>query len=220
MYAHELISVAITPVRSSDSIQKLIDKMAEFRVNHLPIIDNKQYMGLVSDHDILEVHDHALPVAALSLSLYSPFVYEEQHIYDVIRLFYEQKLSLLPVLDANKNYKGLISINTIIEHLATLTSAKEPGGIIVLEVDNRNNSLSHIAQIVESDNAQILSSFVESFPDSTKLEITLKLNRTEISSIIASFLRYNYVVKATFNDIKSYDGTSDRYDQLMNYLDI
>jgi CBS domain-containing protein len=220
MYAHELISVAITPVRSSDSIQKLIDKMAEFRVNHLPIIDNKQYMGLVSDHDILEVHDHALPVSALSLSLYSPFVYEEQHIYDVIRLFYEQKLSLLPVLDANKNYKGLISINAIIEHLATLTSAKEPGGIIVLEVDNRNNSLSHIAQIVESDNAQILSSFVESFPDSTKLEITLKLNRTEISSIIASFLRYNYVVKATFNDIKSYDGTSDRYDQLMNYLDI
>jgi CBS domain-containing protein len=177
-------------------------------------------MGLVSDHDILEVSDHTLPTAALSLSLYSPFVFEEQHIYDVIRLFYEQKLSLLPVLDANKNYRGVISINTIIEHLATLTSAKDPGGIIVLEVDNRNNSLSHIAQIVESDNAQILSSFVESFPDSTRLEITLKLNRTEISSIIASFLRYNYVVKATFNDIKSYDGTSDRYDQLMNYLDI
>jgi acetoin utilization protein AcuB len=220
MYAHELISDAITPVRSSDSIQKVIDKMADFRVNHLPIIDNNQYMGLVSDHDILEIHDHALPAAALSLSLYSPFVFEEQHIYDVIRLFYEQKLSLLPVLDSNKNYKGVISINTIIEHLATLTSAKEPGGIIVLEVDNRNNSLSHIAQIVESDNAQILSSFVESFPDSTRLEITLKLNRTEISSIIASFLRYNYVVKATFNDIKSNDGTSDRYDQLMNYLDI
>jgi len=220
MYAHELISDAITPVRSSDSIQKVIDKMADFRVNHLPIIDNNQYMGLVSDHDILEIHDHTLPTAALSLSLYSPFVFEEQHIYDVIRLFYEQKLSLLPVLDSNKNYKGVISINTIIEHLATLTSAKEPGGIIVLEVDNRNNSLSHIAQIVESDNAQILSSFVESFPDSTRLEITLKLNRTEISSIIASFLRYNYVVKATFNDIKSNDGTSDRYDQLMNYLDI
>jgi acetoin utilization protein AcuB len=220
MYAHELISTAIIPVRSSDSIQKVIDKMAEFRVNHLPIIDNFQYVGLVSDHDILEIRDHSLPTAALSLSLYSPFVFEEQHIYDVIRLFYEQKLSLLPVLDSNKNFKGVISINTIIEHLATLTSAREPGGIIVLEVDNRNNSLSHIAQIVESDNAQILSSFVESFPDSTKFEITLKLNRTDISSIIASFLRYNYLVKATFNDIKSYDGSSDRYDQLMNYLDI
>lgn len=220
MNAHELISAGLTPVKSSDSIQKLIDKMAEFRVSHLPIVDYKQYMGLVSEHDILEVHDHNLPTAALSLSLYSPFVFEDQHIYDVIHIFNEQKLSLLPVLDTNKNYKGVISVNTIISHLATLTSAKERGGIIVLEVDNRNNSLSHIAQIVESDNAQILSSFVESFPDSTKLEITIKLNRTEISSIIASFLRYNYVVKATFNDVKSYDGTSDRYDQLMNYLDI
>jgi len=220
MNAHELISAGLTPVKSSDSIQKLIDKMAEFRVSHLPIVDYNQYMGLVSDHDILEVHDHNLPTAAISLSLYSPFVFEDQHIYDVIHIFNEQKLSLLPVLDTNKKYKGVISINTIISHLATLTSAKERGGIIVLEVDNRNNSLSHIAQIVESDNAQILSSFVESFPDSTRLEITIKLNRTEISSIIASFLRYNYVVKATFNDVKSYDGTSDRYDQLMNYLDI
>lgn len=220
MYAYEIISAAITSVSSSDSIQKVIDKMAEFRISHLPIVDNNHYMGLITDTDILEINDYSLPAAALSLSLYSPFVFEEQHIYDVIRLFYEQKLSVLPVLDVNKHYKGVICIHSIIEYLATLTTSKEPGGIIVLEVDNRNNSLSHIAQIVESDNAQILSSFVQSFPDSTKIEITLKLNRTDISSIIASFLRYNYVVKATFNDIKSDDRISDRYDQLMNYLDI
>ena len=220
MYAYELISDAIPPVRTSDTIQKIIDRMAEFRVNHLPIVDNNQYIGLISDFDLLDVHDHSLLAGQLILSLYRPFVSEGQHIYDVIRIFFEQKLSLVPVLDSNRNYKGSISINAIIEHLATVTSAKDPGGIIVLEVDNRNNSLSHIAQIVESDNAQILSSFVKSFPDSTRLEITLKLNRTEISSIIASFLRYDYHVKATFNDSKSDDGTSDRYDQLMNYLDI
>ena len=220
MYAHELISDAIPPVRSTDSIQKIIDSMAEFRVNHLPLVDDNQYIGLISDFDLLDVHDHSLLAGQLILSLYRPFVSEGQHIYDVIRIFFEQKLSLVPVLDSNRNYKGSISINAIIEHLATVTSAKDPGGIIVLEVDNRNNSLSHIAQIVESDNAQILSSFVKSFPDSTRLEITLKLNRTEISSIIASFLRYDYHVKATFNDSKSDDGTSDRYDQLMNYLDI
>jgi acetoin utilization protein AcuB len=220
MYAHELISDAIRPVRTADTIQKIIDRMAEFRVNHFPIVDGNQYIGLISDYDLLDEHDHSLLAGQLILSLYRPFVSENQHIYDVIRLLFEQKLSLVPVLDSNKNYKGSISINAIIEHLATITSANNPGGIIVLEVDNRNNSLSHIAQIVESDNAQILSSFVKSFPDSTRLEITLKLNRTEISSIIASFLRYDYHVKATFNDLKSDDGTTNRYDQLMNYLDI
>ncbi|HQT22379.1 MAG: CBS domain-containing protein [Sphingobacteriales bacterium 17-39-43] len=220
MFAHELISDSIPALRTSDTVQKVHERMAEFRVNHLPIVNDKQFLGLVSDEDLVEVQDSNAPVGSLSLALHNPFVYEEQHIYDVIRLFYEQKLSLVPVLDSNKNYKGLISINTMMEYVATITSVKEPGGIIILEITNRNNSLAHISQIVESDNAQILSSYVQSFPDSTKLEITLKLNRTDLSSIIASFLRYDYHVKATFNDTKSDDRTSDRYDQLMNYLDI
>ena len=220
MFAHELISDSIPALRTSDTVQKVHERMAEFRVNHLPIVNDKQFLGLVSDEDLIEVQDSGAPVGSLSLSLHNPFVYEEQHIYDVIRLFYEQKLSVVPVLDSNRNYKGLISINTMMEYIATITSVKEPGGIIILEITNRNNSLAHISQIVESDNAQILSSYVQSFPDSTKLEITLKLNRTDLSSIIASFLRYDYNVKATFNDTKSDDGTSDRYDQLMNYLDI
>ncbi len=220
MFAYELISDSIPALRTSDTVQKVQERMAEFRVNHLPIVNDKQFLGLVSDEDLVEVQESNAPVGSLSLSLHNPFVYEEQHIYDVIRLFYEQKLSVVPVLDSNKNYKGLISINTMMEYVATMTSVKEPGGIIILEITNRNNSLAHISQIVESDNAQILSSYVQSFPDSTKLEITLKLNRTDLSSIIASFLRYDYHVKATFNDTKSDDGTSDRYDQLMNYLDI
>jgi len=220
MYAQELISDSIPALRTSDTVQKVHERMAEYRVNHLPIVNDKQFLGLVSDEDLIEVQDTNAPVGSLSLSLHNPFVYEGQHIYDVIRLFYEQKLTLVPVLDTNNNYKGLISINTMMEYVATITSVKEPGGIIILEITNRNNSLAHISQIVESDNAQILSSYVQSFPDSTKLEITLKLNRTDLSSIIASFLRYDYHVKATFNDTKSDDGSSDRYDQLMNYLDI
>ena len=87
MYAYELISDAIPPVRTSDTLQKIIDRMAEFRVNHLPIVDNNQYIGLISDHDLLDAHDHSLLAGTLILSLYKPFVSEEQHIYDVIRLF-------------------------------------------------------------------------------------------------------------------------------------
>jgi acetoin utilization protein AcuB len=89
----------------------------------------------------------------------NPYVLEEQHIYDVIRLFYERQLSVVPVLNIKKDYMGLISINTMNEYFAKLTSVAEPGGIIVLEVDNKNNSLAHMSQVVESDNAQILSSY-------------------------------------------------------------
>lgn len=219
MLANELIADAIPPVHTSDTVQRVMDRMVEFRVRHLPIVNEQQFLGLVSENDLIEVSDYQTAIGALPLSLVNPYVREDQHIYDVIRLFYEQQLTVVPVLDARNNYLGVISIDIMTEYFAKLTSVSEPGGIIVLEIGNKNNSLAHMAQIVESDNAQILSSYVRTFPDSTKMEITLKVNKVDISAIIATFMRYEYNVKATFNNSGD-DDSQDRYDSLMNYLNV
>ena len=220
MYARDLISDAIPTLRTTDTVQRVLDRMAEFRVSHLPVVSNKEVLGLVAEEDLIEVPDYNAQVGSLDVNFRKYDIYEDQHVYDVIRLINEHHLTLVPVLDRQKNYLGLITLTTLTEYFATLTSIKEPGSIIVLEINNRDNSLAHVAQIVESENAQILSSYIKSYPDSTKLELTLKLNRTDVSGIVASFLRYDYTVKATFNDIKADEGNQDRYDQLMNYLDI
>jgi acetoin utilization protein AcuB len=220
MFAIELISDAIPPIHTSDSVQKVIDRMVEFRVRHLPIVNEEQFLGLVGENDLVEVTDYQTSIGALALSLVNPYVLEDQHIYDVIRLFYEQQLTVVPVLDVKKNYLGVISINAMNEYFARITSVAQPGGIIVLEINNKNNSLAHMAQIVESDNAQILSSYVVAQPDSTRMEVTLKVNKQDISAIIATFLRYEYDVKATFNHTGDNDNSRDRYDSLMNYLNL
>jgi len=220
MLAIELIANAIPPVHTSDSIQKVFDRMAEFRVSHLPIVNEDQFLGLVSEDDLIEEPDYNSPIGAIALSLVNPYVLEEQHIYDVIRLFYERQLTVVPVLNIKKDYLGLISINSMNEYFAKLTSVSEPGGIIVLEVDNKNNSLAHMSQVVESDNAQILSSYTRTFPDSTRMEVTLKVNKQDISNILATFQRYNYDVKATFNFTDHNDNSMDRFDSFMNYLNL
>ncbi|HTH83744.1 MAG TPA: CBS domain-containing protein [Mucilaginibacter sp.] len=220
MFAVELIADAIPPVHTSDSVQKVLDRMVEFRVRHLPIVNEEQFLGLLAESDILPETDSQTPIGALALSLVNPYVREDQHVYDVIRLFYEQKLSVVPVLDIKKNYLGIIPINAMNEYFATITSVSQPGGIIILDINNKNNSLAHMAQIVESDNAQILSSYVRTFPDSTRMEVTLKVNKQDISNILATFLRYEYDVKATFNHSDHNDNSMDRYDSLMNYLNL
>ncbi|SDD65430.1 CBS domain-containing protein [Mucilaginibacter pineti] len=220
MVAIELIADAIPPVHTSDPIQKVYDRMVEFRVRHLPIVNEDQFLGLIADDDMATESDLQTQVGALALSLVNPYVREDQHVYDVIRLFYERKLTVVPVLDAKQNYLGLITINDITEYFAKITSVAQPGGIIVLEINNKNNSLAHMAQIVESDNAQILSSYVQTFPDSTRMEVTLKVNKQDISTIIATFLRYEYDIKATFNNTDNNDNAKDRYDSLMNYLNL
>jgi len=194
--------------------------MIEFRVRHLPIVNEEQFLGLLAEDDFVGETNYQTQVGALALSLVNPYVLEDQHIYDVIRMFYERRITVVPVLDAKKNYLGLISINALTEYFAGLTSVEQPGGIIVLEINNKNNSLAHMAQIVESDNAQILSSYVRSYPDSTRMEVTLKVNKQDISAIIATFLRYEYTIKATFNHSGDNDNSRDRYDSLMNYLNL
>jgi len=220
MLAIELITDAVPPVNTSDSIQKVVDRMIEFRVRHLPIVNEEQFLGLLAEDDFVGETNYQTQVGALALSLVNPYVLEDQHIYDVIRMFYERRITVVPVLDAKKNYLGLISINALTEYFAGLTSVEQPGGIIVLEINNKNNSLAHMSQIVESDNAQILSSYVRSYPDSTRMEVTLKVNKQDISAIIATFLRYEYIIKATFNHSGDNDNSRDRYDSLMNYLNL
>jgi acetoin utilization protein AcuB len=220
MLALELISNIIPPLKTSDTVQKALDRMSEFKLYHLPIVNETQFLGLVAEHELIEVRDQQAPLGSLSLSIINPFVFEDAHIYDVIKLLNQLQLSLVPVLDLAKNYLGIISINGLLSYTSGIYALREPGGIIVLSIGNRNNSLAHMAQIVEADNAQILSSYVSSFPDSTRLEVTLKINKTELSSIISSFERYNYEVKAVFNNSQNDDSSTDRFNSFMNYLNV
>lgn len=220
MIAAELISDIIPPVKPTDTVERVYTLLTEFKVNELPVVDLDQFVGLIAEDDLIEISDEQLPVEDLSVLRINIFVRENQHIYDVIRTFNEHQVSVLPVLDMGNNYLGLINIQKLIDYFARFTSASEPGAIIVLEVGNRDNSLAQMAQIVESDQAQILSSYVNSLPGSAQLEVTLKINKKDVSSILSGFTRYNYTVKAVFNQAQVEDNAMNRYDLLMNYINL
>jgi CBS domain-containing protein len=195
--------------------------MEIFRVSHLPIVNNQDFLGLISDADIYDMNQPEEPIGNHALTLFKPYVEEEQHIFEVIGLASRLKLSVVPVLDSNKHFKGVITISDLIRHLAGISSMDQPGSIIVLELIERDYSLSQIAQIVESNNVKVLSMYITSPPESTKLEVTLKVNTSDLISVIRTFERYNYEVKTWVSDNDSMDRFySERYDLLMKYLNI
>ena len=87
MLAAELIADTIAPIHTSDSIQKAVDRMVEFRIRHLPIVNEDQFLGLLAENDLVGESDNQMPIGALALSLVNPYVREDQHIYDVITCF-------------------------------------------------------------------------------------------------------------------------------------
>jgi len=221
MVAKDLISEVIPSLKTSDPGQIALNWMEIFRISHLPIVNNQDFLGLISDTDIYDMNMPEEPIGNHALTLFKPYVTSEQHIFVVIGLASRLKLSVIPVLDSKNHFKGVITTSDLIQHIASMSSMDQQGGIIVIEIIERDYSLSQIAQIVESNNIKVLSMYITSPPDSTKLEVTLKLNSGELSSLIRTFERYNYEVKNWVTSDDSMDRFySERFDLLMKYLDI
>ncbi len=221
MLAKDLISELIPPLRPSDTGAKGLLWMEIFRVSHLPIVQQNEFLGLISDMDIFDRNMTNEPLGSYQQPVFSPFVYEHQHLYEVVELASRLDLTAVPVLTEDHKYLGLISSRQLIQAFGDLAAVKAPGGILVLELNANDYSLSQIARMVEENDAKILSCYVTSPPDSVKIEVTLKINRVDLTSIIQTFLRYEYTVKASFqsND-QNEDILRNNYDQFMMYLNV
>jgi acetoin utilization protein AcuB len=221
MLAKEMISDVVPSLKTSDTGQTALNWMELFRVSHLPIVNENDYLGLISDSDVYDLNQPEEPIGNHSLSLPRPFVYGNRHIYEVIALAARHKLTVVPVLSEDNHFRGVITYNDIIRGMASFSSVDQPGGLIILKVLSQDYSMSRISQIVESDNARILSMHITSNPESTSLEITLKVSTTDLTSIIRTFERYSYEVTTWITDNDELDRFyTDRYNQLMKYLNM
>ncbi len=220
MLAKDLITDTIPPLKITDTGVKALQWMDEFKVRHLPVIRNIEFLGLISESDILDLNTPQKPLGKLKLSLKRPFVSQNQHIFDVIKLIASLKITLVPVLSDKQNFLGIITINHLFRNFAKMASITDTGSLIVLELNVNDYSLSEIGQIVESNDAKILSSYITSHSDSTKLELTLKVNKTNISDVLQTFNRYNYNVIAFHQQTEYVNDLKHRLDYLKNDITI
>jgi len=221
MLANELISEVIMPLRTSDTGNTALSWMDELHVSHLPIVNNETFLGLVSEKDIYELNDPDEPLGGYQLSLVRPYVYNDQHLFEVIRILSTMELTLVPVLDEQENYIGCITQSRLLKEISQVGSIDQPGGIIVLQMNIADYSLHEISRIVESNDAKILSSNLRTFIESNMIEVTLKLNKIDVSPVLQTFNRYDYQISASFSEENNYDDLlKERFGSLMNYLNI
>lgn len=221
MLAKELISDMVPALKTSDTGLDALNWMEVFRVSHLPIVNNKSFLGLISDSDIYDLNKAEEALGNHSLSYARPYVFDHQHIYDVIEIASRLKLTVVPVLNKHEDYVGLITQSDLLTKFADLIAAHTDGGIIELELMPNDYSLSEIARIAEDADAKILSLYVSQPVDSEKLNVAIKLNRTDVVPVLNAFDRYDYSVKTTYVGDNSYDDTVKKnYDALMKYLNM
>ncbi len=221
MVAKDLISDVVSPLFTSDTGNTALSWMEIHKISHLPIVNNKQFLGLISESDIFDLNSPDTPIGDHKLSLFSPYVFDDDYIYTVIALVNKLKLTIIPVLDHENNYLGVITLQDLVHHFSDLINAKQPGGIIILEMNVHDYSLSQISQIVEGNDAKIMSVYLHTDSSTTKLDVIIKVNVIDLSAIIQTFIRYEYIIKASYQEESEMNNLyKNRYESFLRYLNI
>lgn len=221
MIAQQLISDEINPLKTSDTGLEALNWMSFFKISHMPIVNNKEFLGLISEEDIYNLNNPADPIGNHKLSLFRPYVYYNQHIYEILQTAASLKLTVVPVIDEDNLYMGLITMVDLMHQFSKFTAIDNNGGIIVLEIHQNEYSLSEISQIVESNDSKILSLYLATQPESMMMELVIKVNVSDVTSILQTFRRFNYEVKASYQEVdKNEEIMNSRYELLMKYLNI
>lgn len=194
--------------------------MAEYHLFQLPVVNGDKYVGLISEDDILNAEDDEVPVQQMENRFSKLAVHANNHFMEAIQMSIDYGLGVVPVVDKEMEWIGAIPATDLLRQLGKMTGADEPGGLIVLEMNKSDFSFSEMSKLVETNDAQITQ--LNTYRDSQQqlLHVTIKVNKFEISDIVATFQRYEYTVKYYFGEELYENELRSNYDHLMNYLNM
>jgi acetoin utilization protein AcuB len=221
MIAEEIINHMVPPLKTSDDAQKAIVWMEEFRCTHLPVVENGELLGFISEEIILESNDIERALTDFPLTGKTCSVQLHSHFYDILKVAGDHKLQMVAVLNEDQKYAGVITVQDIMISFSQTASVQMPGGILVLSMDLIDYSLAEISRYVEENNAKVISSLMVEDPmDKGKIKVTLKINQVELNRIVATLERFGYRIIGRYHETKVDTGEKDKIDMLLRYLDI
>ena len=194
--------------------------MDTFKMSYLPVTEDGIYIGVISEDEIYDKEMFDEPISDFGM-LKAPYVGSTQHVFDALAVATQFSLPIVPVVNAERKYLGCITSKNLLDALAKISNVRAKGAVLVLEMGVHDYSMSEIARIVESENAKIISSYITEYEDSTRMDVTLVVNMSEISPVVKSLERYGYKVNTFFSGGNMIDDFyRERYELLMNYMKI
>jgi len=221
MIAETLINQMIPALKLTDTAEKAIIWMEELKTNQLPVIENRKFKGLISEDLILESNDLDKKIMDFHLVSENCYVTEDQHLFDIIRVAQEHDSELVAILNDSGDFLGVSRHEDTIKAFSNTLTVLGQGGILVLKMRMIDYSMSEISRLIESDDSKILGSYLsQDQKDPNIVYLTLKINKNDLKTVIATLERFDYHIVAKFHDNNTISTEHERLDNLLNFLNI
>lgn len=215
----DLINDMIPPLKVTDEAAKALIWMEELRVNALPVVKDQKFLGFLTEEMIVDQNEVSLKVDNLMLMGSDCYVYDYQHAFEAVKKATDYGLDSVCVLNEKNEYLGVVILSDALSVFSQSASIQSEGGVIVLSMRQIDYSLSEISRLIESNDAKVLGSSLNvDKVDPAKIRLTLKINKIDLTHIIATLERFDYKVVAKYQEIAPITNEKDRFDMLMRYL--
>ena len=169
MHASSCINPEIPFLQPEDKGLTALGLMEELKLSQIPLVQNDVYLGLLDEMDLLDYECIEGHLSDIQSEIKKPFVIEEDHLFEVVGKMVSESLSILPVISIDEKYIGAIDHSAVLSALGKAEAYHSPGGVLELELSKHDYSLAEIGRLVESNDAKILLSYIQSVPDSDKI---------------------------------------------------
>lgn len=217
MHAASIINEELIALNPGDTLEKALRAMDELKVEHLPVVAEGRYLGLVAEQHLLDQEGEA--VFLTNVQLMPLMVAPGQHFLEVVDVLCEADVSVVPVVD-----HGMLLGCTDRAHLwrafhNSLTPYSE-GSILTLEMPWKDYSLAQVSHRVESEGVKILQVLVSDGTQPENAEVALRLSTRDIEGLIDSLRRHGYEVRAFYRAEEYEEELKRRMEAFRRYMNI
>lgn len=214
-----LIDENISPLFFKDDGDKGILIMQDHCIRHLPVIqEDKTFVGIVSEDILMDGHyQFGDEVGHFVMSSPELKCKPNTHWMEIVNFMEDHQLTIAPLVDENGIYNGLVTFESILRFLSKANFITEEGSILIVETNRFSFSILELGKIIETNDSKLLYLDTD-LKGEENMWITLKIKTMNLSSIIETLERYNFVIINSYQETVSIDNLKDRYDALMKYL--
>jgi hypothetical protein len=201
-------------LRLSDSVTKARKTLHMQGVNALAVVENKDFLGLVSSEVLSQALSPEQSIADLKTHFSSFRMEEEEDVLASLPWFDEPSLDLIAITNAEGLFRGYLTKNSVGNILLNSGVENKNGGIIRIPFQASRDSLSTIIRIIEEENGFVMRSFFQ------EPNVVLQVQTETFGKIIATLERHGIFIEKAFVFGEQLEVDQDRFDHLMRFIDL
>jgi acetoin utilization protein AcuB len=176
MLVKNWMSEKVVTIQEDDTMQQAMRLMKENQVRMLPVMNNDQLVGIVSDTDLkrasasdattLDVHELLYLISKIKvgeiMTRNAITIPEDYTVEEAAQIMMEHNISGVPVLDCDGKIVGVITRHDVFKILINLSGLGKKGIQLAFMIEDRSGSIKEITDVIRSYDgrlASILSSY-------------------------------------------------------------